>query len=650
MFPLEQLSTSLSLRSLLEQFDQHTLSVLRSAVHHLFPISSLPRSTQSTTAAQQRRFCNLALSLLHQASLHSVPLPLSLASILPSDQDQLTPSQKLSKRKYALLQHLPTGDYWTSLDSDSALTTALKDLPTANAELVAVLPTPLESSFNQIPTLGSYKPQKPLSPSKPLPPQRRVTTCDFLDYGVWASFAPAFDHDAQIVGPRELGEIVYGWEEKRKDRIALWRERREVTTTTIEQAPLVPSSQNIQAELEELFPPDEVKHITAALGSLELENAVQELLVRNTRALIRLEELQRSRLMASGGGSSAAVEGSEEWDTGSLNMSFSLSSRFLFYFSAQGILDSLTVLASLRPRTVPLDPALQTDTTTPKSIIPPPSVLHKLHSTLALEPSPGWHGTLPATRTTALRDDNTIKVRPGVTLPAPTTAIQATPVPVTTNSAAVATAPYAGYTYQYGTGTPQPQQQQQPYRPSSGTPVPNTAPTAYTSYKPTYYQYAAAPQQQQSYYGQQQQGYTAAAYSGWYNAYAGGVNLAANMNPVTVTGSGSGSAGRGTPQPTQTAVIPTAIPTTNANVNVNATVPTTYGAFFGNTPTPPAPAQPSVPMKTPAVANTVSYTGAQPGAAAGGAVPTLPIHLRSGQQLQQPLQQGSYYGAYQPPR
>jgi hypothetical protein len=97
-------------------------------------------------------------------------------------------------------------------------------------------------------------------------------------------------------------------------------------------------------------------------------------------------------------------------------------------------------------------------------------------------------------------------------------------------------------------------------------------------------------------------------------------------------GGGSGSAGRGTPQPVQSL-------TGNTN-------PTTYGAFFGGTPTPPAAAAAGA-VKTPAVANTVSYTVPQ-GTVAGGA-PTLPIHLRSGQQLQQPLQQGSYFGAYQPP-
>jgi hypothetical protein len=280
--------------------------------------------------------------------------------------------------------------------------------------------------------------------------------------------------------------------------------------------------------------------------------------------------------------------------------------------------------------------------------MPSPSVLHKLHRTLAIEPSTGWYGTLPATRTTALRDDNTIKVRSGVTLPTATTtttttttnAITATPIPAATTPMAMGTTPYTGFTYPYGSGTPQPssaQQPQQAYRPSTGTPAPGTATTPYVSYKPPYYPpYAGGTQQggiQPNYYGQQQQGYSTAAYSGWYAPYQGGVNLAANMTASTSvaggTGGGSGSAGRGTPQPVQTG---------------NTNPATTYGAFFSGTPTPTPPA---AALKTPAVANTVSYAAPQ-GAVAGGA-PTLPIHLRSGQQLQQPLQQGSYFGAYQPP-
>ena len=330
---LDRVFENSSLRSLLQQSHQHPLKLLRSAVLHLFPISSLPRATPSPTALQQLRFCNLAISLLDQASLHAVPIPLSLTSILPSDHEQDPPSPTLSKRKYALLQHLPTGDYWTSLNSDAALTSALKDLPTANAELVAILPTPLETSSKPIPTLASYKPSKPLPPAKHIPSQRRVTVCDFLDYGVWASFAPAFDHDAQVVGPRELGEIIYGWEEKRRDRIALWRQSREGTGTIEEVLP--PPPQDLQAELEELLPPDQVEAIKAALGSSQLQNAVQELLERNRRALVRLEELQRLRLMSDGGGSSTAPEGSEEWDTGELYPSSLEPLSFTFFILLQ---------------------------------------------------------------------------------------------------------------------------------------------------------------------------------------------------------------------------------------------------------------------------------------------------------------------------
>jgi hypothetical protein len=114
------------------------------------------------------------------------------------------------------------------------------------------------------------------------------------------------------VGPRELAQVINGWAERRKGRIALWREE------TIEEAlPAASTSQDVDAELDELLPPDEVQNIKAALGSLQLENAVQELLERNRRALIRLEELQRLRLIADGGGSGVAEQGSEELDTGS---------------------------------------------------------------------------------------------------------------------------------------------------------------------------------------------------------------------------------------------------------------------------------------------------------------------------------------------
>lgn len=82
---------------------------------------------------------------------------------------------------------------------------------------------------------------------------------------------------------------------------------------------------------------------------------------------------------------------------------------------AQGILDSLTLLASFRPRT-----SASADNT----IIPSPHVLHRLHRTLSSitslqAPDLGYHGILPPTRATALRDDSTVRVKPGVAAPPP---------------------------------------------------------------------------------------------------------------------------------------------------------------------------------------------------------------------------------------
>lgn len=71
-----------------------------------------------------------------------------------------------------------------------------------------------------------------------------------------------------------------------------------------------------EEELEGLLPPAEIAAIKATLNTLELEDAVHELLERNKRALVRLEELQRLRLGSESGGSSQVEEGSDEWDTG----------------------------------------------------------------------------------------------------------------------------------------------------------------------------------------------------------------------------------------------------------------------------------------------------------------------------------------------
>ena len=271
--------------------------------------------------------------------------------------------------------------------------------------------------------------------------------------------------------------------------------------------------------------------------------------------------------------------------------------------AAQSILDSLTVLSALRPRTSTHDGP---------TIIPPASVLHKLHRTLLLELKPGWHGTLPATRTMALRDDSTVKVRPGVpSTPAPAASV-ATP---SVSTPVASTNPFGGYAYAYTSG------QQQAYRPTTAT--------SFTPYKPgqatAYYQnYATQPvQQQQGYYPQtaygtaNQQPYGAAtggfASYGWYGQYP------------TANTAAAGS-GRGTPQPV---------------VTTPAAMATTYGSFFSQagatgTATPARPA---------AVANTVVANTTTPYAQGSGAVPTLPLHLRT---MQNPgVPQQNYYAVPQ---
>ncbi|KAG6814447.1 hypothetical protein H0H92_007451 [Tricholoma furcatifolium] len=469
---------SSSLRALL--IAKEPLNVLRAAIVHLQPISSHPRSKSSSTATQQHRFCALATSLLN------------------------TPSDILPRQtKYALVQHLPNQDYWSSLN-DNDTDTDPKLLSTAHAELAAILPTPQQDNKYPVPTLAAYATTRPFPSIKALPQHRTVTSGSFLDFGPWASFAPCFDHDGEVVGRAELGQVLYASHERRKKRSAAAAAATAAYRGSIEEVEVVEKSSvpgpsdgcdasgsatvDLEKELRELLPLEEAEGVKAALDSLELERAVHELLDRNRRALLRLEQLQVERFVKDGVNAGAADE-------------------------AQGILETLTVLASLRPRT----------SKSPNSIVPPPGILHKLHRTLAVEAMPGWHGTLPATRPAALADDTTFKKSSRVIVPAPTpTPAAPAPVAPVTATAPVAM-PYSGYTYAYGQ-----QGQGQPYRPASASTTAgvNGQTTPYGQYA-QYYGYAAAAAaagqagqgQQGAYYSQQQQGYAAAAaasYSSWY--------------------------------------------------------------------------------------------------------------------------------------
>ncbi|KAH7883926.1 hypothetical protein F5I97DRAFT_1617696 [Phlebopus sp. FC_14] len=624
-----------SLRTLLRESSQHPLCVLRDAVKNLVPISYQPRAGTSSPAAQQLRFCNLASSLFDQASFHSVPLPLDIETILndlsephadseakpaPGSPRPDRPSHSHQTRKYALMQRLPSGTWWTSLNSDFLPSDgkAIKDLSTANAELVAILPSaPTNVQLETPPssTLGSYVPKKPPGYKSKLPGPRRVSCGAFLDYGPYASFAPVFDQEGVEIGRSALGEVYGQWEDRKKT----WTEK-EYASSDFLSDPADASMANgtetslekVETEdesvLEGLFSQEQVWLLKEALDSLELEAAVQELLERNAKALKILEQLQNQRLM-NPTGFTPVVEGSEEWNI------------------AQGILESLSVLASLRPRSCTTDAA---------PLIPSASALHKLQRTLPTAPTQGWYGTLPPGRTTALRDDSTLYIKSTATTipckpapaPAPTTtAAPSQPTPATPAATSTApTQPYTGYSYNYAT----PYRTGYQYKPGQTTSYYPNAYTPAVGQTPTTGQYYA--NQQYSTTGQQQYAYS------WYQ-----------YNPQTQgTAAGGSTSGRGTPQPSTSAAAPT-------------TMPTSYASFFS------ANAQTSGQR---AVANTVLTTAAASGSAktyqppaggtwsagtgGGGYVPpTLPSHMKSAVGAAQagsysgPVYQPGYYGTYQ---
>jgi hypothetical protein len=225
------------------------------------------------------------------------------------------------------MQRLPFGTWWTSLNSElvPSDTTPLKDLETANAELVAILPLPsapapadTDAVDTSPVTLASYVPKEPPGGKPKLLGPRRVSCGTFLDYGPYASFAPVFEQDGVEVGRSAMGELYCRWEDRKKG----WSS--EHTPATPQPLDPVPESHPngvavengvLENSLEGLFSSEQITLLKQALGSLELEAAVHELLERNANALKRLEELQNKRLTTPGE-FTPVEQGSEEWDTG----------------------------------------------------------------------------------------------------------------------------------------------------------------------------------------------------------------------------------------------------------------------------------------------------------------------------------------------
>lgn len=601
---------SYSFRTLLKESSRHPLRVLRSAVQPLFPVFAHPRSRPSAPAAQQLKFCNLVLSLLDQSSFRATESTLSLESVIPtkpeaesieSDGATADLSKPIDdppaspdlprKRKFALMQKLPSGEWWSSLDSDitSLDGSDLMKLPTAHAELVAILPSISTASGTSVPTLGSLS--RKLHTKKPtLPGPRHLSAGSFLDYGPNSSFAPSFEQDGVEVGQVALGEVM--WLRSRRAELAskarvLEKQHPSTTNEDVQMRDDSPddvrSQQRVgemdhdgiqQIALDPLLEPDQEAPIQDFLSTLDFEVAIQELLDRNKRALSRLQELQLQRLGGENGGASQVEVGSEEWDV------------------AQAISDSLVLLAFLRPRS----------TGDSSSLIPPPEFLRKLHRSLPSEPSEGWFGTLPPSNLTALRDDTTLQIKAGVNIPVgalPGAGSTALPSPAisTGTTTAVANKPTAQPNYTNFTYPNYPGNQFRgayAYTPSSNPYYPNAYSQSSGQPAQAQTQPGHAPQ---PYIGQQQQ-YN--SYGSWYNYQ----QQAQGQQPATPT-----------------------------------SLAASYASFFNSQQ---AQQQQTAPR---AVANTVT-----PGKPAGNwtGTPTLPPHLRPAATTQPPgtptpTGQGNYY-------
>ena len=310
------------------------------------------RSRPSAPAAQQLKFCNLALSLLDQSSFRATESTLSLESVVPtkpeagsigSDGATADSSKPIDdppaspdltrKRKYALMQRLPSGEWWTSLDSDitSLDGSDLIKLPTAHAELVAILPSMSTASGTSVPTLGSLS--RKLHTKKPtLPGPRHLSAGSFLDYGPNSSFAPSFEQDGVEVGQFTLGEVMWSRlrrvESASKARVlekklpAATNEDVQMTDDSPDDVSFEQRAGDVdedgkqQIALDPLLEPDQEAPIQDFMSALDFEVAIQELLDRNKRALSRLQELQSQRFGGENGGTSQVEVGSEEWDVG----------------------------------------------------------------------------------------------------------------------------------------------------------------------------------------------------------------------------------------------------------------------------------------------------------------------------------------------
>lgn len=307
----------------------------------------MPRTKISAPATQQLKFCQLALSLIDQASIRisgdiSLEFPIHIPSIADSSEDA-TPQEEVitaqRRRKYALMQRLPSGDWWSSLNSDPLGSPEFSsaDLSTGHAEAVSILPFPSTIPDN-IPTLGDLHIGKKQVAKGKAPDARSVSCGTFLDYGPYASFAPTFDSNGAGVGRNEISGIIWRRYQKGKLRAKAAALREKI----LEEAKLSSPAANdisspnesmdvdedqtiierpeeekplVEPDLGDLVSPEMKQKLSTAQHSLLVEEEVEKILKNTAKALVRLEELQNNRLWKEGSATSIA-SGSEEQELG----------------------------------------------------------------------------------------------------------------------------------------------------------------------------------------------------------------------------------------------------------------------------------------------------------------------------------------------
>ncbi|CAG7846205.1 SubName: Full=Uncharacterized protein {ECO:0000313/EMBL:CCA75231.1} [Serendipita indica DSM 11827] len=406
-------STRTTFRQLLREPAGNPLRTIRMAVRQLLPSASHPRALISTGAANQQRFCDFAQSLFDQVAARGSSARTDAPFLTDGEEDaeKVLPLDE-RKRKYALVQRLPSGDWWSSAtvprDGDVGLTrAAAKMLATKQAELVSIIPSqPIPA--DEMPLFSSLKPTPVIKPRdesrKSITlPRKALPAPKLLDYGVFSTFAPYFDSENAEVGNDQIHQVVHESLQRRKaralrakllekqkaiaedDTVALPTPKSGADMTGVESAfsimsvqPQFPTDEALQ-NLQNIIPQHEGEILKEAFAALRVEFGVSELLEHIALALDSIVSMQKERMK----------EGQ-------------LTPSDLEQEMADATMKSLSLLVSMQPRT-----SLAPD----KSLAPSATVARALQRSLPTEPTSGWRGTLANNQTTSLRDDATMFVK-----------------------------------------------------------------------------------------------------------------------------------------------------------------------------------------------------------------------------------------------